>query len=285
MVPPLTVIGAGRVGKTLARCLHQHNLVTIVDIVARRSENAIAAVQFIGAGKACDSFNELAHADIFMLTVPDDQITSCCAQLAASGRLSSTSTVFHCSGALPAAVMVDATRCGAAVASLHPVRSFADPAHVAEHFIGTYFGIEGDAAALKVLLPMFNALGARTVALHPSSKTLYHAAAVFASNYIVTVLAAARDAYVAAGIPADIAIELMAPLTTETIQNVWRLGPEAALTGPVARGDTDTVAHHQQALFAWNPSIGSLYQQLAEATRTVAAHRAVATGTPAGDAS
>ena len=268
---PLTVIGAGRVGKTLARCLHRQARVTMIDVVTQSSASAHAAVAFIGAGTARSQFDALADATIFMLAVPDDQITLCCEQLVASGKLGPHSVVFHCSGALPSSALLAATKAGAAAASLHPVRSFAQPADVADTFAGTYCGIEGDDAALAVLSPLFETLGGILVPLHSAAKTLYHAAAVFASNYVVTLMATAQDAYVAAGIPADVALKMLTPLTRETVDNVARLGPLNALTGPIARGDVNTVARQQEAVSAWDSQRGLLYHHLANATRRLAA--------------
>jgi predicted short-subunit dehydrogenase-like oxidoreductase (DUF2520 family) len=150
------------------------------------------------------------------------------------------------------------------------VRSFADPASVARDFAGTWCGIEGDPRALALLEPALAAIGARTVAIDPAAKTVYHAASVFASNYLVTVLDAALRAYQAAGIPEPVARELARPLAIETLENVFRLGPRAALSGPIARGDVATVARQQAALDGWDPATGSLYRALAEATTSLA---------------
>ena len=99
---------------------------------------------------------------------------------------------------------------------------------------------------------------------------MYHAASVFASNYLVTVLDAALRAYQAAGIPEQVARELARPLATETLENVFRLGPRAALSGPIARGDFATVARQQAALDGWDAPTGELYRALAEATTSLA---------------
>ena len=159
---------------------------------------------------------------------------------------------------------------GAHVASVHPVRSFADPQAVAADFAGTFCGIEGDQEALALLEPAFAAIGARLVRIDPAAKTVYHAAAVFASNYLVTVVDAALRAYEAAGVPASVARELAQPLATEALANVFRLGPEAALSGPVARGDFATVARQQEAVTRWDAATGRLYEALVPPTAELA---------------
>jgi predicted short-subunit dehydrogenase-like oxidoreductase (DUF2520 family) len=153
---------------------------------------------------------------------------------------------------------------------VHPVRSFADPARVAQEFAGTFCGIEGDPAALIRLEPALASIGARALPISSNAKTVYHAASVFASNYLVTLMDAALRAYAAAGVPEALARELAAPLATETLANVLRLGPEQALTGPIARGDAATVARQQAALDAWDAPTGATYRALADATWALA---------------
>ena len=100
-----------------------------------------------------------------------------------------------------------------------------------------------------------------------------HAAAVFASNYLVTVLDASLRAYQAAGVPEDVARELARPLAEETLANVFRLGPAAALSGPVARGDFATVARQQAALNQWDAPTGQLYEALVAPTTGLAGRK------------
>jgi predicted short-subunit dehydrogenase-like oxidoreductase (DUF2520 family) len=266
MAPTLNIIGAGHVGRVLGRLFASTGTFYIQDVLTRSPASAGAAIAFMQAGHAAAA-DVLRPADVWMLAVGDDQIAPVC--LALAGRLRG-SVVFHCSGAKSSNELQPARDAGAHVASVHPVRSFADPAAVAQDFAGTFCGVEGDAAALAQLAPAFAAIGARTVAIDAAAKTVYHAAAVFASNYLVTVVDAALRAYQAAGIPADVARELARPLATETLANVFRLGPEAALSGPIARGDMQTVARQQNAIDAWDAPTGALYAALVDATTALA---------------
>jgi predicted short-subunit dehydrogenase-like oxidoreductase (DUF2520 family) len=263
----LNIVGAGHVGRVLGRLFAAS--LQVQDVLTRSSASAQAAVQFMGVGRALADASALRPADVWMLAVGDDQIAPVCAQLAARGLLQGA-VVFHCSGAKSSAELQAARDAGAVVASVHPVRSFADPAAVARDFAGTFCGVEGDAAALAQLAPALAAIGARMVVIDAAAKTVYHAAAVFASNYLVTVVDAALRAYQAAGIPADVARELARPLATETLANVFRLGPEAALSGPIARGDVQTVARQQQAVDGWDAPTGALYAALVDATTALA---------------
>ncbi len=273
MSKSLSIIGAGSVGKTLGRLWRAQQVFAIWDVLNRSASSAQAAVAFIGGGRAVASYADLLPADIYMIAVPDDQIAACCEQLVQSGRIAFGSVVFHCSGALPSSALQAASQAGAVVAALHPVRSFANPEQVASSFDGTWCGVEGDQRALDLLVPAFAAIGAQTVTIDPSCKIVYHAAAVFACNFLPALMDAAREAYVKSGVPADVALKLMEPLVRETVDNIFRLGPEMALTGPVARGDMTAVTRQQQAVAGWNPQLGDLYKQLTELTVELAARR------------
>jgi predicted short-subunit dehydrogenase-like oxidoreductase (DUF2520 family) len=265
----LNIIGAGHVGRVLGRLLAASGSFEVQDVLTRSIETATDAVGFIGAGRALAQMSAMRPADVYMLAVGDDQIAPVCAALAA-GRSLGGALVFHCSGAKSSAELGAAAQGGAVTASLHPVRSFADPAHVAHNFAGTWCGVEGEARAVERLNAALAAIGAQPVAIDAAAKTVYHAASVFASNYLVTVLDAALRAYQAAGIPEQVARELARPLASETLANVFRLGPEAALSGPIARGDVATVARQQAAVAEWDAATGQLYRALAEATSSLA---------------
>jgi predicted short-subunit dehydrogenase-like oxidoreductase (DUF2520 family) len=269
MIPTLNIVGAGHVGRTLGRLFHAHGVFAVQDVLTRSAESAQGAVAFIGAGRALAQAAQLRPAQVWMLAVGDDQIAPTCAALAANGLLNEA-TVFHCSGARASGELGAASQAGAQVASIHPVRSFADPAAVAAAFAGTWCGVEGDPGALALLAPAFEAIGARLVGIDAAAKTVYHAASVFASNYLVTVLDAALRAYAAAGVPPEVARELARPLASETLANVFRLGAPAALSGPVARGDMATVARQHAALQEWDAPTASLYDALVEATTRLA---------------
>lgn len=268
----LNIVGAGHVGRTLGRVFTARGVLAVQDVLTRSQAGAEAAVAFIGAGAPVDAIGWMRPAAVWMLAVSDDRIGEVAAALAQAHDLSGA-VVFHCSGAKASSELAPLRDAGAAVASVHPVRSFADPAAVASAFEGTWCGVEGDAAALAQLVPAFEAAGARIVTIDAAAKTVYHAAAVFASNYLTTVLDAALRAYVAAGIPEPVARQLAGPLAGETLANVLRLGAPQALSGPIARGDEATVARQQAAVDAWDPASGRLYAALAQATRELAARK------------
>jgi predicted short-subunit dehydrogenase-like oxidoreductase (DUF2520 family) len=266
----LNIIGCGNVGKTLGRLWSLHQAFVIQDILNRSPESSQRAVSFIGAGRAVDAYADLRPADVYMIAASDDQIVQCCDRLARSGLLSADAVVFHCSGALRSTELQSAMRHGAAVAGIHPIRSFADPEQVAKNFAGTCCGAEGDARALSVLNAGFSAIGAGLIPIDAEFKIVYHSAAVFACNYLATLIDVAQQAYVKSGIPQDAALRLMEPLVRETVDNIFRLGPAQALTGPIARGDVATAVKQYRAIRSWNKGYGALYKRFGKLTAALA---------------
>lgn len=269
----LNIIGAGKVGKVLAKNFLRQQQFSIQQVLNRSMASGSAAVAWLSDGQAVDAIAQLQPADVTMLTVSDDQITSVCQQLADAGLLKDGSVIFHCSGAKASTELQPARLAGAAVASVHPVRSFANVDLLAEQFVGTICSLEGDEAALAVLVPALQAIGAETVIIQADNKLLYHAGSVFASNYLVTLMEVALRTYQAAGIPTDVAQKMAAPLARQTLENVFAMGTQSALTGPIARGDMHTVALQQSRLSDWDQQAGDLYRAFTQPTINLAAAR------------
>jgi predicted short-subunit dehydrogenase-like oxidoreductase (DUF2520 family) len=258
----LNVIGAGRVGRTLAHLLHHSQLFAMQAVLNGTVDSARAAVAFIGAGEAAEGLEAMGSADVWMITTPDRRIADTCAKLAASGRLRHGDVVFHCSGALGSSELATAAAAGAIVASVHPLKTFAEPADAIRTFAGTPCAAEGDPAALAVLAPAFARIGGRLIEIDRTGKTLYHAACVIISNDLVALLETGLRCYEQAGIARDAASQMIEPIVRETIENVLRAGTARALTGPIARGDDVVVARHLESLDASNPQIAAVYRVL-----------------------
>ena len=258
----LNIIGCGRVGRALGRLWAHNDTFKIQDVLDCTLEKSESAVAFIGDGRAVDALAGMRRADVWMLTPPDDQIVVCCTALAASGLLTAGNIMFHCSGALPSRDLAPAAACGAIVASVHPLKSFADPAVAAQTFRGTYCAAEGDARALAMLRPAFERIGGSVSDIDPGFKTIYHAASVIVCNYLTALLETGLRCYEKSGFERDTALRMMEPLVRETLDNVFSLGTVQALTGPIARGDHAVVARQVDALEAWEPGVAAIYRQL-----------------------
>jgi predicted short-subunit dehydrogenase-like oxidoreductase (DUF2520 family) len=258
----LNVIGAGRVGRTLAALWHRHKVFDIRDVFNRTPESTRAAVLFIGAGRAAGSLAAMRSADLWLLTTPDGEIAHATSTLAQCGVLRAGDGVFHCSGALPSIELRAAIDEGVPVASVHPLKSFADPDDAVRSFAGTYCAAEGDAAALALLKPAFERIGARVSEIEPQFKTVYHAASVIVCNYLTALMEVGLQCYEKAGLPRETASAMMEPLVRETVDNIFKLGTVKALTGPVARGDTAVVERQLHALNEFDPRIAEIYRAL-----------------------
>jgi predicted short-subunit dehydrogenase-like oxidoreductase (DUF2520 family) len=266
MLKTLNLIGAGRVGQTLARLLARNGRFSVQDVLTRSLDSAQAAVDFVGAGKAVAALDNMREADVWMLAVPDGAIATVAARLAASGtaRGSGPAMAFHCSGALSSAELAPLAAVGWPVASAHCILSFATPEAALAQFAGTPCGLEGDAAALSLLQPPLQAVGADCFAVSREHKLLYHAAAVFATNFLPVLQAVAQDLWRSSGVPEPMLPQLQARLLANAVHNLQTLGPAGALTGPAARGDVALVRRQAQAVAQWDAAAGQAYQALSQ---------------------
>lgn len=271
----LNIIGAGKVGQTLAALWHAQSVFSIGAVCNRGFESAQAAVEFMGAGMPLTATDDgaLPPADVWLLACGDDDLQTCCQQLAARGLLQKDNIVFHCSGALTAdEALQSAKHHGAHIASIHPIKSFVSPALAVRDFAGTFCGAEGDANALDVLVPAFEAIGAQPFTIKPEAKTLYHAASVIACNYLVALQELSLQTFEQAGIERAQAMAILQPMVESTASNVFNVGTAAALTGPIARGDAAVVTKQLDALRDWNLDYAVIYQQLGRIALQLAQH-------------
>ncbi len=262
----LNVVGCGKVGQTLARVFQAGGVCTVQDLKGIDLSEAERASAFIQAGRPVEALCDMRPADLWLVTVPDTMITSVAADIAAAYTGSSRVVAFHCSGFLPASTMEPLRALGWSLASVHPVLTFADPTAAIAQFRGTPCGVEGDEAALEVLLPLFTTVGARCFPVETPLKSLYHAAAVFSSNFTVVMQAIAREAWTAAGVPDELITLIQASLLKATVENIAEFGPKA-ITGPAARGDMQVVRSQGADVFRWHPDAGVVYQELSRLAR------------------
>jgi predicted short-subunit dehydrogenase-like oxidoreductase (DUF2520 family) len=258
----LNIVGAGRVAQTLASLWHAQGTFTIQDVLTTSLPSAQAACAVIGAGHAVEHMQAMRDADVWMLAVPDAQLADSAHALAAARGASNAPMVFHCSGAQGAATLAPLSALGWQAASAHCILSFAAvPAAIAQ-FPGTPCALEGDAAASEALRPAFTAIGAQCFEVVSDDKLLYHAAAVFATNFLPVLQATAEDLWQSTGMPAELIPALRTSLLRNAVANITALGPQAALTGPAARGDTAAIARQGAAVAAWDAPSGAAYAAL-----------------------
>jgi predicted short-subunit dehydrogenase-like oxidoreductase (DUF2520 family) len=278
----LNIIGAGRVGSSLAHLWHKQGVFAIQDVLSRSQSSADEAVQFIGAGRAVANLSEMRTADIWMLAVPDAQINTVAKELAkeivkeikntsvAGVFIASDAIVFHCSGALSSAELLPLRAKKTQIASAHCMLSFSAPASAITQFAGTLCALEGDDLAKQTLQPAFEAIGASCFDIAENDKILYHAAAVFATNFLPVLQVVAADLWRRSGMSEHLIAPLNASLLQKAVQNISTQGAAKALTGPAARGDKALVALQGNAVASWDEQAGVAYAALSELAARIA---------------
>ncbi len=254
MTGAVAIVGAGRVGLTLARALLPlERPVRLLVREARRLPPGLPAPE--SSWQAA-----LAAADLVIVAVPDDAIAMAAAQLVKSGGVVARHVVLHTSGLHGADALAPLKATGAALGSFHPLQTFADAQGDPDALAGTPAVVEGSPEAVRAARGLAESLEMTPILeLSAERKPLYHAAAVFSSNYVVTLAAMAERLAREAG-AGDASGRLFGALLANTVQHLSREDPATALTGPIRRGDAGTVAAHLRAL---SGSDRSLYVALA----------------------
>jgi len=267
----IAIIGPGKVGTTLG-VLAARAGVRVAAVGARRAEQARHAAELIGGPcRPCTPAEAAGAAPMVLLTVSDPAIATVCDELAGAGAFADGASVVHCSGILAGEVLAPARdRCGCSAASMHPLQTFATVDSAIEAFAGTSVFCEGDEGALARASALVGAVGGRYVAMASEGKALYHAAACTTSNALAALIDAALAMFEAAGIDRATALQAAGPLLRATADNVAAMGPAAALTGPVARGDGRTLRQHARALADADADVRELYLAAARQTITLA---------------
>lgn len=259
----VAVIGAGRLGTSLAFTLSKKGY-AIKALSCRSMRSAEESRQKIGQGTASsDNVRAADQGEIVILTVPDDRIDGVVEELAAADLNWRGKVVFHCSGMLTSSVL-DALRSqGALTASVHPCMSFPEKQRRQDLFQGIYFALEGEDSAVAAAKDMVGAIGGLFFVIRPEDKACYHTACSLASNMLVALVYTAVSLLDQCGLAEDRAKRVLRPLLERTLHNVNKIDIFRALTGPVARGDLNTIQKHLAELEKFPPA-RRIYMDLAK---------------------
>ena len=217
----------------------------------------------------------IAQPAVVILAVRDDAIRSLAGALADAGAIRADQVVLHLSGVHGQEALGPLVGSRAGLGSLHPLQTISDPARAAEHLKGAWAAVEGMPRAVEAAERLAQDLGLRSFRIPSQAKPMYHAGAVFASNYFVVVAAVAQRLLRHAGLTDAEAWQALRPLVEGTLENLGRLGPLGALTGPVARGDEATIRRHVEAL---TRDDAALYRVLGRAALELAQKRGMDEG-------
>ena len=246
-IQSIAIIGRGKVGQSLTQLFKSIGL--SVENIGRDSARQIQSIK---------------QADLSIICVNDGAIKTVCEQL--SNHFKHNSIVIHCSGALDSNELNSAKLNDCLIASCHPLNTFPNLESSIARFSntshGSYMYAEGQANALSQLLPLFVTAGFKTTTIERSAKPLYHAACVFACNYLTALMDISLETAENAGLERDDFWNSVQPLIQSTLNNISSNGIENALSGPIARGDANTIAKHQESLAIYDPSLSMHYASL-----------------------
>ena len=262
----LGFIGAGTVGTALAVRLSSKGY----RMIAVSSRSQTSARKLAQAVSGCHAFNSnQAVADaakLIFITTPDDAIASVASEI----QWHTGQSVVHCSGALSTDILESAKKLGVQVGAFHPLQTFASVKQAIENIPGSTFAVEAEEPLLSILKDMATTLDGHWIELKANDKVVYHAAAVIACNYLVTLVKLATDLWQSFNVPQSQAAQALLPLIRGTIHNIDTVGIPQCLTGPIARGDIETIKKHLDALQKVAPALLSTYQELGLQTIPVA---------------
>jgi predicted short-subunit dehydrogenase-like oxidoreductase (DUF2520 family) len=259
-------IGAGTTGTALAVRFSQKEC-SVVAVASRTLTSAQKLASLVPDCQICHTAQEVADAaELVFITTPDDIIAQVCGVV----QWHAGQNVVHCSGAHSVDILEPARKLGAAVGSFHPLQTFADVDQAIENLPGSTFSLEAEEPLLSMLKELTLLLNSNWVELKPGDKVLYHAAAVFACNYLVTLVKLALDLWRDFGVSSKEATRALLPLLNGTINNIENIGLPNCLTGPIARGDLGTIQRHLSAIEARNPSLLTTYKELGFQTVPIA---------------
>ena len=257
----VSIIGTGRLGTTLAVALAAKGY-SIRSLVARKVQNARKAARLLDADVQVLAANELRtliRADLFLITVPDDQIAGVAHELSEI-KADQKRTVLHTSGALSSDVLDPLRKKGWHTGSIHPLMSVSAAHETALR--GAFWSVEGDRTALRLGKEIVRDLEGKSFSIRSEDKPLYHAAEVMVSGNVVALFDVALEMLGECGLDRKTARAVLLPLIVSSVRNLENKTPEESLTGTFSRGDVETVKRHLAAIR--NPEVKSLYRILGE---------------------
>ena len=257
-------------GRALGRRLHELGW-CIGAVTGRSISTARVAVRVIGGGLPLDALTpQVLNSRVILVTTPDSAIESVANDLSQlGGNAWSGKVALHASGSLDSSALRPLAALGAETGSMHPMQTFSS--QNLPDLAKCIFGIDGSPAALQVARKMIRQMGGVAVRLSGANKAAYHAAGSFACVYVLALMETATRLLMTQGFKRRQAMRALLPLTRQTLDNFERVGPLAAWTGPLARGDFSTVERHVKALADFEPEYLQAYKTLSGLTAEVLA--------------
>lgn len=256
-------IGAGRVGTGFGLYLKESGE-QLSGYYSRSIGSARNAANLTGSSAYESLENLVRHTDILLITTPDSCIAQVCNDLCRAGLVRKGLFIGHMSGSFPSSILIEARKKGAHIFSLHPLLSFGPAKQAVLELKTAVFSLEGDfispgesgeseedsreGAALKVIEDLLGRLKNTYLFLKPEQKAIYHICACIVSNFLYTLMDEGLSLFEKIGVDRETAFKAVLPLVYSSLQNIKDLGTAGGLTGPIARGDVNTIENHLKAL-------------------------------------
>jgi predicted short-subunit dehydrogenase-like oxidoreductase (DUF2520 family) len=246
MSEKITIVGAGRMGLALGAAFRNSGIIDRLTYIGRSMEapphpmfDGVDAADYLVAPHPIP-----AGTSVVLLAVPDGKLSEVAYDVANSGPVPPGCVALHLAGAISTEVLEPLHARGYAVGSMHPLQAIADPWHSGDRLVGVGFGLAGEPAAIAVAKRLVAALEGLPLIIPPAKRQIYHASAVVASNYLISLLSFSVRLMMETGVSESDAVSSLLPLVHGTLENLEHLGLAASLTGPIPRGDADTIRLH-----------------------------------------
>jgi len=240
-------IGAGKVGKTLGQYFMQKQL-DVGGYYSRSVNSAMDGAKRTNSSVYLTMEELIDQVDMIFITTADDAIAQVVSQMVKTKQIRKEHTIIHTSGVHSTVVFEKLEHVGCGLYSIHPLQSFADCDQALKSIDHTHFTIEGNSVHLRELTEMFQKLNNSTYIIEKNQKELYHAGACVISNFLVTLMSVGFEFIETSGFPKESIYAAFAPLIYSTLENIKENGPNQSLTGPISRGDIETLEKHLHAI-------------------------------------
>ena len=270
MKPSFAIVGCGKVGTAIGKFLSGAGY-RVAGLASKSLSSAKRLAEIIETDQYSRvNWDITPKADLVFITTPDSVIKDVCDKLVQHDGFCEKSVVLHCSGVLSSTILSSAKNCGTFIGSMHPLQSFVSVDVRKNPFEGVIVSVEGETVAVNAARKITKDLNAIFMEIKTEAKTLYHASAVVASNYLVTLLDLSFRLIEAAGVPRPEALKILKPLIEGTLANIEKVGIPQALTGPIERGDVETLQRHIVEIGDKMPDLLQIYKTLSRHTINIA---------------
>jgi predicted short-subunit dehydrogenase-like oxidoreductase (DUF2520 family) len=253
----ICIIGCGRLGLTLALAISKANnpKISIVSAASRTDKSLNYAKRILNKYKenilfTKDNLLAASVSNCIFICTPDDKIQQVCEEISTRSNLKQKSVIYF-SGLKKISILDLAKKAGASVACMHPIKSFANVLQSVKTLSGTLYGITYDKEDMNiqaVINKLLNLLNGKSIYVEDNKKALYHISACIASNFLVSLIDTAIETGKLLELNPEIFLNGLLNLSEGTLKNIKKVGSKKALTGPIARGDLDTIKEHINSL-------------------------------------